>query len=172
MKEEFRPIEGDPGYLVSNMGRILSLKRREPVLLSIRQNRTGYAEGEVFSHGKVRFINIGREVLAAFRGYPADPWLCVVKHVNGDLMDCRLDNLEWVICETDETYDPELSKRKGVLKPEHTKDRMSDAKCNQSAETIRKAVIARTNNLEYRRMFKNINGISETYDAIINLDGK
>lgn len=183
MKETFKPIIGRPGYMVSDLGRVLSLKRREPTLLSIRRNRTGYAEAEVFCNQKMSFINIGREVLAAFVGYPAEPWLCVAKHKNGDLMDCRLENLEWVICETDSTYDPTQSKRRGVLKPDHTKDRMTEAKYNQSEETIRKAVMSRKNTVELRKIYKKVNPqeplpdsrldeIHEVYVEMRKLNGK
>lgn len=163
MKEVFKPIVGWSGYVVSNLGRVISFKRREPVELSIRRNRTGYAEVEVFEKGKVSFLNVGREVLAAFYGYPSDPWLCVAKHLDGDMMNCALDNLEWVVCETNEFYDPSKSKRMGVLKPEHTKDKMSEAKFNQSPETIEKAIVSRKRNIEYRRLIKKVNdvGISD-----------
>lgn len=157
MKETFKPIEGRPGYFVSDLGRVMSLKRREPVLLSIRQSGAGYAEVEVFSHKKATFIKIAREVLAAFVGYPADPWLCVAYHLNGDLMDCRLCNLAWVVCETDDNYDPATSKRRGVLKPEHTKAKMTEAKLKQSRETIEKAVLTRKNTVEMRRLYRAVN---------------
>ena len=157
MEEIWKPVEGRPAYYVSNLGRVLSLKRKDPQILAIHQNRLGYAEVSVFSHCKVGFINLGREVLAAFKGYPAEPWLCVARHINGDLMDCRLENLEWVVCETDDTYDPKSSHRKGVLRPEHTKDRMTEAKLKQSEDTIRKAIMTRQKNVQMRKFFKQVN---------------
>ena len=58
--------------------------------------------------------------------------------------DCRLDNLEWNICDTTDEYDPEVSHRRGVLKPEETKKRMTEAKYKQGQETIRKAAMTRS----------------------------
>lgn len=120
-------------------------------------NRLGFPDVQVFQNCKATFISVAREVLAAFRGYPADPWLCVARHINGDLLDCRLENLEWVVCETDENYDPSVSHRRGVLKPEHTKAKMTASKYNQSPETIEKAVVNRRQSMEYRKMFKQVN---------------
>lgn len=157
MEEIWKQVEGWPAYFVSNKGRIMSMKRREPQILAIHQNRLGYAEVSVFSHCKVSFLNLSREVLAAFKGYPAEPWLCVAKHLNGDLMDCRLENLEWVVCKTDDTYDPKKSKRKGVLRPEHTKEKMTAAKYNQTEETIQKAIMSRQRNIQMRKFFKAVN---------------
>lgn len=183
MRETFKPMLGRPGYFVSDQGRVLSLKRRKPAILSVRKNRAGLAEAEVFHRSKTSFINVGREVLAAFRGYPSDPWLCVAHHLNGDLMDCRLENLEWVICETDSTYDPTKSKRRGVKKAEHTRDRMTEAKFNQSAETILKAIESRKNAVELRRIFKDLkskdrdsgdeqDNIRDIYIVMNRIDGK
>ena len=159
MKEIFKEIEGRPGYWVSNMGRVQSRKRKDWTFLSIHVNRLGFPEVQVFQNCKATFISIAREVLAAFRGYPADPWLCVAKHINGDLLDCRLENLEWVVCETDENYDPSVSHRRGVLKPDHTKAKMTASKYKQSQETIEKAVVNRRQSMEYRRKFKEVNNL-------------
>ena len=160
--EEFREINGRPGYWVSNMGRVQSRKRKDWVFLSIHVNRLGFSEVQVFQNCKATFIPIAREVLAAFEGYPADPWLCVARHINGDLQDCRLENLEWVVCETDETYDPSKSHRKGVLKPDHTKEKMSKSKFKQSRDAVEKAVMTRQRSIEYRKMFKRVNGVVMT----------
>ena len=162
IKEVFREVVGRPGYYVSNMGRVQSRKRKEWIFLSVHVNRLGFAEVQVFQNCKATFIPVAREVLAAFEGYPADPWLCVAKHINGDLLDCRLENLEWVICDTDETYDPSKSHRRGVLKPEHTRAKMSASKFNQSRDAVEKAVMTRQRSIEYRKMFKHVNGVGMT----------
>lgn len=158
--EVFREIEGRPGYWVSNMGRVQSRKRKDWNFLSIHVNRLGFPEVQVFQNCKATFISIAREVLAAFRGYPAEPWLCVAKHINGDLLDCRLSNLEWVVCETDENYDPSVSHRRGVLKPEHTKAKMTQSKFHQSRDAVEKAVMTRQRSIEYRKMFKKVNDVT------------
>ena len=154
MEEIFKPIDGKEGYHISNLGRVKSTKRKEPIMLATYKNKQGFCEAHIWNHSKLGFLNVAREVLASFVGYPAEPWLCVAKHKNGDLMDCRLENLEWVICQTDETYDPRRSKRKGVLKPSHTRDKMTEAKLHQGDDTIRKAVMTRQRTIARKKMFQ------------------
>lgn len=137
--EEFRPIEGYPGYFISNLGRVKSEKRVHPIILKLRTNRHGYVIMVCSMRGTLVTLYVSRLVLAAFRGYPADPWLCYAHHIDGDLNNCSLENLEWMVCETTEEYDPSKSHRKGVLKPDFTKDRMSQAKYLQTEDTIDKA---------------------------------
>ena len=150
MSEVFKPITGYPGYYVSNLGRIKSVKRENPIIMSTHNMRLGYLVVMLWNESKLNTLYVSRLVLETFRGYPTDPWLCYAHHKNGDLNDCRLENLEWIICETTDEYDPEVSHRRGVLKPKETKDRMTAAKYNQTQECIRKAVLARryTNDLK------------------------
>lgn len=145
------PIKDYPGYYVSNKGNVMSKKRTETKLLAQRQSRLGYQLVVLCKNSRMASIQVNRLVLAAFEGYPADPWLCVAYHKDGNLQNCRLDNLEWMICETTDEYDPEISHRRGVLKPEPTKDRMSLAKYNQSEETIRKQMESRARTMGIRR---------------------
>ena len=161
MEEIFKPIDGFPGYYVSNLGNIQSRKRVNPIYMSTSNTRLGYKVAMLWNDGNLKSIYVGRTVLSAFVPYPADPWLCYCHHKNGDLNDCRLENLEWIVCETTEDYDPSKSHRKGVLKPDLTKARMTQAKYNQSRSSIEKAVMTRTRTIEIRNMFnarKDING--------------
>ncbi len=151
LEEEFRPIVGHPGYYVSNLGRVKSKKYEKERILSNTLSRHGYRLVQLVEHCKPIFHQVGRLVLESFVGFPADPWLCYVHHKNGDLSDCTLDNMEWVICETTKDYDPEKSHRRGVLKPDTTKARMTEAKCNQSRETIDKITKARQQTMLNKR---------------------
>lgn len=150
MEEIFKPIAGHPGYFVSNMGRVQSLKRYEPMFLSICKSRLGYPIVQLWSGKKLTTLYLGRLVLETFLGFPADPWLCYAHNKNGDILDCRLENLEWIVCETTDEYDPNVSHKKGVLKPRTTKDRMTAAKFKQDKDTIQKAVIARMKTMQLR----------------------
>lgn len=138
-KEQFRPIEGYAGYFISDQGRVMSTRRKSgPHILSQRSTKSGYREVMISVKCNLVTLYVARLVLAAFEGYPADPWLCYAHHLNGDMSDCRLENLEWIVCETTDEYDPNVSKRRGVLKPDITREKMSQAKFNQSEETIEK----------------------------------
>lgn len=135
--EEIRPIPGRPNYYATRDGRILSKKREEDCFLKLVPRFNKLTVTLFFDHiMKCEFVN--RLVLSAFEGYPTDPWLCYANHKDGDPMNCNLDNLEWLICETTEDYDPEKSHRRGVLKPSVVRDRMTEAKLHQSDETKRK----------------------------------
>lgn len=154
MQEIFKPIDGYLGYYVSNMGRVLSKKRIEPIILSTHKMRLGYNTVQMWNKNKLDTLYISRLVLAAFEGYPAEPWLCYAHHKNGNLDDCRLENLEWIVCETTDEYDPKVSHRRGVLKPDLTKEKMTLAKLNQSKDTIEKGTINRLKTLQLRYNYK------------------
>lgn len=149
--EEFMELKELPGYYAGSNGTIVSLKGyKGPKVLAKRETKYGYMLVMLSIDGYPKSFQVARLVLSAFEGYPADPWLCYVYHKDGDLRNCRLDNIEWLVCETDETYDPSKSHRRGVLKPEDTKARMTMAKYNQSRETIEKAIATRKRHLKER----------------------
>lgn len=154
MEEVFKPIKGYPGYYVSNLGRVKSEKRDETKIMAKYTTSAGYAAAALFQGKKMRIIQLNRIVLETFRGYPADPWLCVAHHLDGDRTNCRLDNLEWVVCETTADYDPQKSHRRGVLKPDFTKDRMTEAKYHQSRESIERGLINRRKTMEFLKFWK------------------
>lgn len=152
IEEEFRPIVGHPGYYVSNLGRVKSEKFKNERILSLTISRLGYVLIQLIENCKTKSFQLGRIVLEAFVGFPADPWLCYVHHKDGDLTNCKLDNLEWVVCKTTAEYDPAKSHRRGVLKPSTTKERMVLAKLNQSQETIEKGIKARQQTMLNKRI--------------------
>ena len=152
MVEEYRKIKDFPEYLVSNLGNIKSTKRGGKIL-SYSITRLGYKVVIIYANKKMNTLYVAREVLSAFRGFPA--WLCIARNIDGDRSNCRLDNLEWLICETTEEYDPSKSHRRGVLKPDETKGRMTEAKYNQSEETRMKQVESRRRCMELKRELKN-----------------
>lgn len=156
MNEVFKPIPGFPGYYVSNLGRIKSMKRKEPIIMSTHNTRLGYLVVMLWNNNKLTQFYVSRLVLEVFRGYPTDPWLCYAHHKNGNLNDCRLENLEWNICETTDEYDPEVSHRRGVLKPDETKKRMTEAKYKQGQETIRKAAMTRSCTMRLNKYIEKI----------------
>ena len=153
MVEEYRRIKDFPDYLVSNLGNIKSTKRGGRIM-SYSITRYGYKVVIVCANKKMNTLYVAREVLAAFKGYPADPWLCIARNIDGDRLNCSLDNLEWLVCETTKEYDPSKSHRRGVLKPDETKSRMTEAKYNQSEETKLKQVESRRRGAELKKVLK------------------
>lgn len=154
MEEIFKPIQGFQGYFISNYGRVKSAKRKNEVILTLQKSRLGFVIVMIYQGDRLVTLYVSRLVLEAFKGYPTDPWLCVAHNKDGDLSNNRLDNLEWLICSTNEEYDPEKSHKKGVLRPDETKARMTAAKFRQSRDTIEKAIISRRKTVEIRNMLK------------------
>lgn len=89
MREEWAVVDGYPNYAVSNMGRVTNLNRE--TLLTPRPNDEGYLRVSLSNQGQVQDFYVHRLVAAAFlRGYDSR---YQIKPVNGDLNDCRVENL-------------------------------------------------------------------------------
>jgi hypothetical protein len=107
MTEEWRPVGGFPGYEVSDQGRMRSLPReivaRRPFSTFIlpipgrmmvpRITGGGPRVNMSPTGGRQVCVSVNRAVLDAFVGPDegARPL-----HLNGDGLDCRLANLEWI----------------------------------------------------------------------------
>jgi len=89
--ETWLPVVGREGlYEVSNHGRVRSLVRSVPLILSPSQTRDGHLRVQV-GHGRSRYVH--HLVLEAFVG-PRPPEL-MCRHLNGDPADNRVENLSW-----------------------------------------------------------------------------
>jgi hypothetical protein len=94
MKEEWKGVEGfDGNYLVSNYGKVLSLKRKKPIVLKVDNTRK-YSCVTLSDDSKLTRIFIHRLVAIAFVENPEDK--PQVNHIDGDKFNNRQDNLEWV----------------------------------------------------------------------------
>lgn len=103
--ETWKPIPGYEGqYEASNIGRVRSLDRvaihkngfRQRIrgrMLVVVHNKSGYATVSLCRDGKARRVVIHRLVLEAFVG-PKPPGQ-VTRHLNGDKLDNRLENLTY-----------------------------------------------------------------------------
>lgn len=101
MKDEFRPVEGYPGYRVSRDGRVDSCWTRRGRLCVPTETwrplkpilRGGYLTVNLARGGKKSARRIHRLVLAAFVG-PCPPGM-VACHNDGDRANNDLSNLRW-----------------------------------------------------------------------------
>jgi hypothetical protein len=89
--ERWKIIPGFPGYMVSNAGRVLGIRRNN--FLSPCENR-GYFRVNLYRENKRYRRSLHRLVLIAFRGDPGDGQECA--HLDGNRKNNRLDNLVWV----------------------------------------------------------------------------
>jgi hypothetical protein len=91
--EEWRPIPGFPGYEVSNFGRVLSRKRKQPRLLAPPVDKDGYLYVRLCRDGVASNRPIHQLVPAAFIG--PRPAGAVTRHLDGDKLNNHLSNLTY-----------------------------------------------------------------------------
>lgn len=95
--EEWREVEGYGGkYLVSNLGRIQSLKYSKPRLLTAFANNKGYMRVALCKNGKAQCFLVSRLVAGAFCENSDPENARVVDHIDGNTLNNCADNLRWV----------------------------------------------------------------------------
>lgn len=91
MKEEWEVVEGFPGYLVSNTGRVHNWDSGLDLAQTAKSN--GHLSVNLWI-GPQKTVTkmVSRLVAAAFMG---DAGVKVVRHINGDVTDNRAENLKY-----------------------------------------------------------------------------
>ena len=103
--EQWRDIPGyESQYQVSDQGRVRTLKRtlrsasvealENSVMKFGYENHGGRRQVTLCKHGKIKRFLVHRLVLLAFTG-PAPEDKPVARHLNGDYLDNRPENLAW-----------------------------------------------------------------------------
>lgn len=92
MAEIWKDIKGYDGlYMVSSLGRILSVKSN--LVLSLNTKKNGYVQTCLSKNGITSTFRVHRLVAIAFHDNPSN--LSIVNHKNGVKNDNNAENLEW-----------------------------------------------------------------------------
>lgn len=94
MNEIFVESPTAPGYMISNMGRVMNMKTGNVFIGRINRT-TGYREIGIKQGGKLRYFLVHRLVAEVFCEKPVGIET-EVNHINGDRLDERAVNLEWI----------------------------------------------------------------------------
>jgi len=91
--ERWRAIPGHPNYMISDMGRVLSMAMKKALIMSLGANRDGYLRLALTSATGRRHVCVHTLVLETFCG--PRPHGYVSRHLNGVRDDNRSSNLAW-----------------------------------------------------------------------------
>jgi len=92
-EEIWEYILGDQRYMVSNIGRIKSLRKNREKVLSKCYNKGGYHTFSYWLKGKMQTLLVHRLVAMAFIPNPLNKPF--INHKNGIKSDNSIENLEW-----------------------------------------------------------------------------
>lgn len=91
--EEWRPIPSHPTYEASSLGRVRSLRHREPLLLRGSINGAGYRQVTLRHDGDRKYATVHALVAEAFHG--PRPEGMEVRHLDGSRTNNQPANLRW-----------------------------------------------------------------------------
>lgn len=92
--ETWRPVAGFPGYEVSDHGRVRSLRRTNPRLMTPEIDEDGYSRLALVRNGRYVHQLVHRMVATAFIG-PAPDGLLICRHADNNPANNRPGNLAW-----------------------------------------------------------------------------
>lgn len=89
----WNPVPEHEGYYASDDGRILSLKRRTPLIMKQIASYDGHLYVFMYDGGNMKKVWVHRAVLSAFRGKEEKHLEC--RHLDDDPANNHIINLEW-----------------------------------------------------------------------------
>lgn len=88
-----KPIKNFPGYFITDDGKVISHKFKQPRVMKTYYQKSGYENVKLCRNNKTYGKRIHRLVAEAFLPNPLN--LPEVNHKNHNPKDNRLENLEW-----------------------------------------------------------------------------
>lgn len=170
--EIWKPINGYEYYMISNFGRVKSLKRTiirkdgkplqfEERILRGSKDTKGYIQVELKMNGKRKLMFVHRLVAEAFIDNPQNKKQ--VNHKDGNKLNNRVENLEWVTCSENIHHAWE----NGLNRPNHG-ERHGNAKLTEeNVRYIKKYYKAHDKNYGSRALAKKFHVSTGPIDAII-----
>ena len=92
--ELWKSIEGYPNYMISNLGRVKSLRFRKEKIMKLRNDSDGYLLINFHKNKKQNTFKVHRLVAQTFIPNPENK--PHIDHINGIRDDNRVENLRWV----------------------------------------------------------------------------
>lgn len=89
----WNPVPDHDGYYASSDGRILSTKRRAPLIMKPISSKDGHLYVFMYNNGKMKKVWVHRAVLSAFRGHEEKALEC--RHLDDNPKNNDISNLEW-----------------------------------------------------------------------------
>lgn len=94
MEEVFKPIVGFTDYYISNLGNVVSCKRKYPIVMKPKLDRYGYKCVCLRKDGKNVHFTVHRLVAITFISNKLNK--PCVNHIDGNKLNNTVSNLEWV----------------------------------------------------------------------------
>ena len=91
--EQWVPLLGYPGYSISNLGRVRNDKRER--VLTVVKLKTSYSYVGLIKEGVQVNRSVAKLVSETFLPSPSIKTFTTPIHFDGDLANCRADNLAW-----------------------------------------------------------------------------
>lgn len=93
---EWKSIKGFDGYFINQLGEIKSIrsfKGKRKIILKPQKNQQGYITYNLMRNGKVYRKTLHRLLMETF--VPNKNKLPCINHIDGNILNNSLDNLEW-----------------------------------------------------------------------------
>lgn len=93
---EWKPIKDFEGYFINELGQVKSIRRykgSKEIILKGSKNQQGYKTISMIKNGKVYTKTLHRLLMETFK--PNEDNLPCINHIDGNILNNSLENLEW-----------------------------------------------------------------------------